>query len=202
MRNDKLPSIPVIHGWMMALARRHHIPMEVRSTWRHSLLNLKFGDRIARVIIQRGIPVDRRFLRVACMIHDIGRMVTGGKASVELMDAIHHAFIGYRLVKRKGYGEKLARVCIVHMGGTGLDVRVCKQYKFTARDFFPTTIEEKILAYVDARNTYSKKKGEYIGSFRRAYNRFAQYGKSVERLAAIHEELQLLTNHSVEKLVP
>ncbi|MBI5038102.1 MAG: HD domain-containing protein [Candidatus Kerfeldbacteria bacterium] len=202
MKSAKVPSLSEIRKWMTRLAREHHIPQQARDTWSHSLLNWKFADRIAKILTKRGIPVDRHFLKVACMVHDIGRMVTGSKASVELMDATYHAFIGYRLVKRKGYGEKLARVCIVHMGGTGLDARVCKQYKFIGRDFFPTSIEEKILAYADARNTYSAKQGRHIGSFRRAYHRFAQYGKSVERLAAIHEELQLLTNHSIEKLVP
>lgn len=202
MSNDKLPTLTQIKQWMCQIAQENGIPGQVSNTWSHSGVNFQYADAIACDLIQRGHAVDRKFLKVACYLHDIGRMITGSKATRELVDPVYHAFAGYRLLKRKGYGERIARVCIVHMAGSGLDAQTNKKYGFKNKDYFPRSIEEKLLAYADARNTWSRKRGSYIGSFAQADKRFRRYGSGVARLHAIHHELGMLTDYSLERLKP
>ncbi len=202
MSNAKLPTLPQIRAEMRRVARSHGIPGQVSNTWRHSAVNWQYARSIARALEKRGVVVDKKFLKTACYIHDIGRMVTGSKGSRELMDPVYHAFEGYRIVKQMGYSERLARMCVTHMGGTGLDARTCRRYGFHNKSFFPTSIEEKILAYVDARNNYSPTQGPHIGSFQKAYNRFKQYGPGIIRLQRIHDELTRLAGQSLNTLTP
>ncbi len=198
----QFPSLVEIKSWMRQLAREHGIPRQVESTWRHSRVNWEYANAIARELIRQGYPVDRTFLKMACYLHDIGRMITGSRGTHELQDPIYHAYEGYRLMKRKGYSEKVARVCIVHMGGSGLDARTNARHGFKRKNYFPTSIEEKILAYADARNSWSPRQGSYIDSYAKAYNRFKRYGVGVKRLRNIHFELKKLTHNTLEQLIP
>lgn len=201
MSNAKLPSLSDIKEWMVVIARENGIPKQVANTWKHSRLNWLYTDAIAQVLIKNNVKVDRTLLRVACFVHDVGRMKTGSRGTQVLQHPIYHTYIGYRLVKQKGYSEKLARMCVVHMAGSGLDSKTNKQHGFKEKNYFPTTIEEKLLAYADARNSYNPKMGPCIDGFWKAYNRFKRYG-GVARLQSIHHELKKLTNNKLEELVP
>lgn len=201
-KKGKLPTLTQIKGWMRQLAREHGIPGQVEDTWRHSRVNWSYADAIAKKLIAGGETVDRQFLKIACYLHDIGRMVTGSRSTRALQHPIYHAYEGYRLVRRKGYGEKVARVCIVHMGGSGLSAQINRRHGFQNKDYFPRSIEEKLLAYADARNVWSDAQGSHIGSYSRAYNRFKRYGPGVKRFQAIHHELKEKTDKTLENLIP
>jgi len=68
---------------------------------------------------------------------------------------------------------------------------------FISRNFFPRTIEEKIIAYADARTSYKKGEGPYIGSFNKAYNRFKKYRGVGKRLKENQRFIQKITKGKI-----
>ncbi|MCH7492972.1 HD domain-containing protein, partial [Patescibacteria group bacterium] len=168
------------------------ISQQVNNTWRHSTIVWKFANDIAQQAIKNGYIVDRKLLKVGCYVHDMGRMVTGSKGSKIMMHPIYHLYEGYRILKKRGF-PVLARICICHAGGGGLDKITNKKHGFMARDFFPRTMEEKIIAYADARASYRKGQGPYIGSYAKAYNRFRRYRGHGKRLSQAHKFVKEIT---------
>jgi len=166
---------------MRQLASVHRIPGQVKDTWRHSTVIWRFADSIARSAILNGYSVDRKFLKVACYIHDLGRMVTGGLASRQLRPAIYHLYEGYYFLINRGYPQ-LARVCLSHVCGVGSTAALNKRYGFIAKNYFPKSIEEKIVAYADARTDPKKGVGPYIWPFSYPVKRFKKYPGVVIRL--------------------
>lgn len=192
MSKDKLPSLFQVKNWMRQLAAVHGIPEQLTDTWKHSTVIWHFADRIARYAMKNGYAVDRRFLKIACYIHDLGRMVTGGFASRTLRPAIFHLYEGYYFFMNKGY-PKLARVCVSHVCGVGSTKALNKQYGFIAKNFFPKTIEEKIVAYVDSRTDPKKGVGPYVWPIDYPLKRFKKYTGVVPRLKAQHQFMQKIT---------
>lgn len=181
---------------MVKIAAENGIPSQVNNTWRHSTVVWRFADKIGRLATKNDYQVNLKFLKIACYIHDIGRMVTGSKASKNIKPAIFHFYDGYRLMKKMGY-PKLAHVCVSHAAGAGLDKKVNKHYGFIARDFFPKSIEEKIIAYADSRTDYKKGRGPFIHSFNFAYQRFKKYPGCGKRLKENHQFIQTITDYKI-----
>ncbi|MDD5039783.1 MAG: HD domain-containing protein [Patescibacteria group bacterium] len=196
MNSGKLPSIAQIKSWMRLIARKHGIPEQVRDTWRHSQLVWKGAKRIADNAISNGYSVNLRFLKAACLCHDIGRMAVGSKASRLQVAPIYHLFEGYRLCMAKGWPE-LARVCITHAGGSGLDKVTNREHGFIARDFFPRTTEEKIIAFSDACTSFSRATGPSRISFNRAYNRFKRYRGAGARMLGVQRYVIKITGGAI-----
>lgn len=197
MKKDKPPTLALIKRLMQKLARENGIPGQFANTWRHSTVVWRFADKIGRLAKKNGYQVDLKFLKIAGYVHDIGRMMTGSKASKILKPAIFHFYEGCHLMKKLGY-PRLARVCISHAAGAGLDKKTNKQFGFLAKDFFPKTIEEKIVAYADSRTDYKKGRGPFIHSFNFAYQRFKRYPGCGKRLKENHQFIQKITNYQIK----
>lgn len=194
----KLPTLKQIRQWMTRIAKQNGIVRQVGNTWRHSTVVWRFAYKIAGLAIKNGYQVDLKFLKIACYSHDIGRMMSGGaKSSKALELVIFHFYDGYHLMKKFGY-SKLARVCIFHAGGSGLDKKTNQKYGFIPRDFFPRTIEEKIIAYADSRADYKESKGPFINSFKFSYNRFKKYPGVAKRLKQNYQFIKKITNHKIK----
>ncbi|MBP3774804.1 MAG: HDIG domain-containing protein [Bacteroidaceae bacterium] len=102
------------------------------------------------------LDVDVTVLEVGALLHDIGIFKTWapgifcfGKAHY-----LMHGFIGAQLMRDEGL-EVYARICERHTG-TGLSGHVIKenQLPIPVKDYFPETLEEKIICYAD--KFYSK----------------------------------------------
>ena len=186
MKKGKLPALLQIKKLMINVAAEHGIKKQVKSTWRHSTVVWQLAEKIAGLAIKNGHKVDLNFLKAGAYCHDIGRMVTGSKGSKILAPARNHFFEGYWIMKKAGY-PKLARVCLCHALGGGLSKKFNKENGFIVRDFFPRTIEEKIIAYADACVCWKKNIGPYVWSFKQAYNRFKKYPGAGLRLKRNHQ---------------
>ena len=196
MKEGKLPTLVQIKKLMVKIASENGIKKQVNNTRRHSVVVWHLADKIACLASKNGYKVDRKFLKVGCYIHDIGRMVTGSKGSKELQPDIFHFYEGYYIMIAHNYPE-LARICVCHACGAGLDKKINKRYNFIARNFFPRTIEEKIIAYADARTDYKKGKGSYIWPFTKAYNRFKKYSGVGKRLKQNHQFIKRITKGKI-----
>ncbi len=197
MKKDNLPRLDQIKKWMQEIAVANGIPREVNSTWRHSSVIWKFAERITRLGIKNGYKIDIKLIKVGCYVHDIGRMVTGSKGSKELLHPILHLFEGYRIMTKWGHPQ-LARICITHAGGGGIDKVTNKEHGFIARNFFPRTNEEKIIAYADALSDYKKGSGPFIGSYAKAFNRFKKYRGHGKRLQETHMFIKKITKGEIQ----
>jgi len=193
MKKDKLPSLTWIKKLMTKVAKENGIPGQVKDTWRHSTVVWRFADKIAKLAIKNGYRVDRKLLKIAAYSHDLGRMVTGSRASMILKDAVYHGYEGYRILKQLGY-PKLAEFCRRHLGGSGLSWQINKKYGLGSNNTFAKTLEEKILAYADARTFFVKRKGPEIRPFKIAYNRFKVYPYGAgRRLKENHKLIKKIT---------
>ena len=132
-----------------------------------------------------------------CISHDAGRMITGSKASRELMPAILHGYYGANLLRGRFADWKIARCCETHMGGTGLtpETKTEKNIKSVFKAKNPS-LEEKIVGYADLL-TFAKKNDSvhmpylpYRASLKEAYERVRGFGEVyVERLDELIDEL-------------
>jgi len=192
----RLPTLRQLKSLMKKIAKENGIEEQVNNSWCHSTVVWRLANNIARLAKRNGYQINFQLLKVGCYFHDIGRMITGGKGSKELRPAIYHFYEGYQLMKQYGYPQ-LARICVSHAAGVGLDKQTNKGYGFISRNFFPRTIEEKIIAYADARTSYKKGEGPYIGSFNKAYNRFKKYRGVGKRLKENQLVIQKITKGKI-----
>lgn len=114
---------------------------------RHSQALQKLAIEIAEKIQTKHpeMNIDVEFIKVACILHDIGRFeCPPGKNSYK------HGVIGAKILRDEGVDERYALVCERHVGPgipasdverQGLDLPV--------KDYVPLSIEEKIITYAD-----------------------------------------------------
>ncbi|MDZ7799137.1 MAG: HDIG domain-containing protein [Patescibacteria group bacterium] len=192
-------SLPVIKSLMQKIAAQNAIPQEVNNTWKHSQVVYNFAKKIAHLAIENGFLVNLDYLKPASFVHDIGRMKTGSPGSKEIEPAIYHGLRGYNILKKEGYPESLARICLVHLGGAGLDKKTNQKYGiFKNRNTLAETIEEKIIAYADMRTSFDqKKKKPVISSFKKAYQRFKKYPRLGPKINKNHQFIKKITNHQI-----
>lgn len=198
MHKGKKYTLPAIKSLMAKIAAKHGLPEQMKNTWEHSRVVYRLADKIARLAIKNNYKVDRDLIRIGCFVHDIGRMITGSKGSKVLKPGVYHGYEGYKILKKQGYPEILARFCLVHLGGTGLDKIDNQRLGFFSKDTLTETREEKILAYADARTDYNqkKKKEEHI-SFAAAYHRFNKYPRYGPRLKKNYTFIKKITKGKI-----
>lgn len=182
---------------MKGLADRNNISRQAANTWRHSEVVWRFAYRIAKFAIKNGYQINLKFLKTGCYIHDIGRMVVGSKGTRELKNPIYHFYEGYHIMKYWGYPE-LARICLCHACGGGLDRKTNIKFGFYKKDYFPKTIEEKIIAYSDARTDFKVGIGPIIWPISKSYKRFKIYPGAGRRLMNNHRFILKITNNKIK----
>ncbi|MHA2280643.1 MAG: HD domain-containing protein [Promethearchaeota archaeon] len=128
--------------------------------------------------------VDMSLIEIGAILHDIGRTKTHG---------FNHALIGGRILRQRGFSEKLAKICESHILG-GLDKEDAKEFGLPEKDYLPITLEEKIICLADKLIAGTKEV-----SVEERFNRwFSKYGrspillKSKTRIEKIQEELESL----------
>jgi len=128
---------------------------------------------------------DRNFIKIACLLHDIGRLYypPGSK------DSIQHGVKGGEILRQLGY-ERFARVCERHIG-VGISLIDIEQQKLPlpCRDFMPETVEEKIICYAD-NLIFGTRKGKVEEVVER-YNK--ELGKEYgQRFRKLHSDIMFL----------
>jgi uncharacterized protein len=148
------------------------IPLSVR---RHSEKVADKAIEIARKI--KKVQVDINLIEIGALLHDIGRTKTHG---------FKHALIGGKILKQRGFSNKLARICETHILG-GLDKEDAKKVGLPEKDYLPLTLEEKIICLADKHMA-----GTREVSIQDRFNRwFRKYGKT---------QLLLKSKKNIEKI--
>ncbi|MFX1410698.1 MAG: HDIG domain-containing metalloprotein [Promethearchaeota archaeon] len=161
------------------LLKKLKIQLSVR---RHSEKVADKALEIADKIIRNN--VDRNLIEIGALLHDIGRTKTHG---------FKHALIGGKILRERGFSNKLARICETHILG-GLDKEDAKRFGLPEKDYLPKTLEEKIICLADKHMA-----GTREVSIQERFNRwFQKYGrskillKSKKRIEQIQKEIESL----------
>lgn len=106
---------------------------------KHSLAVAELAMEIARAIERNGVELDIELIEAGALLHDIGRSRTHG---------IDHAVVGASILRGMGFPEAIARLVEVHIGA-GIPAEEAEGLGLPKRDYMPSTLEEKIVAYAD-----------------------------------------------------
>ncbi len=142
-----------------------------------SALAVKF----ARTCENKGITVDINLVEVGGLLHDIGRSKTHD---------ITHAVVGVEIAKSLDLPEPL--ICIIerHIGG-GIAAEEAKKLGLPVKDYFPVTLEEKLVAYADKLIS-----GSEIVPIQHTVNQFSKKlganHPAVNHVIKLHEEISPL----------
>jgi uncharacterized protein len=128
--------------------------------------------------------VDKNLVEVGSLLHDIGRTKTHG---------FDHALIGGKILRERGFSEKLAKICETHILG-GLDAEDAREFGLPENEYLPISLEEKIICLADKLIAGTKEV-----SVEERFNRwFAKFGrssillKSKRRILQIQKEIESL----------
>lgn len=86
-----------------------------------------------------GNNVNPELVEVGALLHDLGRCRTHG---------ITHAVEGFKLAKNKGVEPEVAEIIKRHIGA-GVSKEEAKELGLPEEDYFPRSMEEKIVAHAD-----------------------------------------------------
>ena len=161
------------------LLRKLKIQLSVR---RHSEKVAEKALEIANKITK--LKVDKNLIEIGALLHDIGRTKTHG---------FHHALIGGKILRERGFPEKLAKICETHILG-GLDKEDAKLVGLPIKNYLPESIEEKIICLADKLTA-----GTREVTIKHRFERwFQKYGKSKillkskKRIEQIQKEIESL----------
>jgi uncharacterized protein len=159
------------------LLKELKIPHSVR---RHSEKVAEKAIEIANKITK--VKVDKNLIEIGALLHDIGRTKTHG---------FNHALIGGKILRERGFSDKLAKICETHILG-GLDIEDAKRFGLPEKNYLPVSLEEKIICLADKHMA-----GTREVTIKERFNRwFQKYGrsqillKSRERIRKIQKEIQ------------
>ena len=86
-----------------------------------------------------GNNVNSELVEVGALLHDFGRCRTHG---------IAHAVEGFKLAENKGVEPEIAEIIKRHIGA-GISKEEAKELGLPEDDYFPRSLEEKIVAHAD-----------------------------------------------------
>lgn len=103
------------------------------------ILHCRTVKEVAEVILSSIPRANRELVVAGALLHDLGR---------SLDHTILHAVIGARMVEELGLPKELSEIVRRHTGA-GLDDEDVKVFGLPKGDYFPRTIEQKIVAEAD-----------------------------------------------------
>jgi len=106
---------------------------------RHCLAVSRVAARLGEIMSPK-CTFDKEFLRVGALLHDIGRYKTH--------DPVLHGVEGYRLLTGLGHHRE-AFICASHVL-CGMPGREAVLYGLPEQDFFPATLEQKLVPVIDS----------------------------------------------------
>jgi uncharacterized protein (TIGR00295 family) len=97
------------------------------------------ADALAGAAKGNGLDVDAKAVHDAALLHDVGRMKTHG---------IAHGLAGAVMLRGLGFREGVARAVETHVG-YGISSSDARRAGMPEKNYFPLTIEEKIVCIAD-----------------------------------------------------
>jgi len=130
--NENLPSVQLALKILSDVGCSERVVSHCKAV---SALAVKFAKNCE----SKGITVDVNLVEVGGLLHDIGRSKTHD---------ITHAVVGVEIAKFLGLPESLILIIEHHIGG-GIGAQEAKNLGLPVKDYFPETLEEKLVAYAD-----------------------------------------------------
>jgi len=128
--------------------------------------------------ISKNFDVDEDLIKKGSLLHDIGRSKTNG---------IDHAIVGSKLAIKHGYGKDVASIIEKHIG-SGISKEEAIVLGLPKKDYFPITLEEKIVSHSD--NLFNGSEEVDIGFIIKKWKeRLANADEAINRLKKTHYEL-------------
>lgn len=146
-----------------------------------SALAVKF----AKTCEKKGIPVDTNLVDVGGLLHDIGRSKTHD---------ITHAVVGVKIAMSLDLPKPVISIIEHHIGG-GISAQEAKKLGLPVKDYFPETLEEKLVSYADKLIS-----GSEIVPIEHTVNQFSRKlgpnHPAVNHVIKLHEEISPLIGDS------
>ena len=163
----------------LRILREENTPEDVV---KHILAVTSLAQEIARCC-----GADMDLVLAGAMLHDIGRGVSHG---------IDHAVIGAGILRRRGLPEAVVRIVERHIG-CGITAEEAVRLGLPARDYMPTTLEEKVVAHADnlIADTRRQTLEELLGKLRKK-----GLEEQARRCEALHRELSSLCGFDLDDL--
>jgi uncharacterized protein len=141
--------------------------------------------KFAKTCKNRGLQVDVDLVLIGGLLHDIGRSRTHD---------VKHAVVGVQIAKSLGLPESVVLIIERHIGA-GIDAREAKRLGLPEKDYFPLSLEEKLVAYADKLLD-----GSTVVPIERTIEQFSrrlgQSHPAIDRIIRLDEELSVLMGDS------
>jgi len=148
---------------------------------KHVIAVEKLSLETANLIIKNNpsIKIDLKLISDGALLHDIGRSFT---------HSISHAIEGVKIAKKYGFNTKVLLIIENHIGG-GISKKEAKALGLPVKDYFPITIEEKIVANADNLLAGDKKRDIII-----PYKKLVDAGnqEAANRVISLYNEIQTM----------
>ncbi len=158
---------------------------------------INHSEKVQEVAINiaNDIPdVDIEFIKVASLLHDIGRMGCPPRSKTAILHGVKGAAIlreEGRVQKKEEEFEAYARVAERHLGAGIRKITIEKQnLPLPKQDFLPETVEEKIITVAD--NLVEPDNGNYVEiTIEKAVERFTnELGEEIgQRIKNLYDEV-------------
>jgi uncharacterized protein (TIGR00295 family) len=154
------------------------------------VLHCRTVTKVALVLAEefrrRGYAIDDKAVRVAAMLHDIGR---------SRIQTVKHGVEGAGIAEREGAGKKVAGIIQRHVGA-GISPEEAKSLGLPDLDYIPRTLEERVVCFADKMVD-----GDKVRPFEEEVRRFTAKKHDVARLLGLKERLWEELGEDPEKVV-
>ena len=169
--NEKLPSSQMALRLLSESGCSNRVIAHCKAV---SALAVKFAEACEK----KGLSVDVDLVEVGALLHDIGRSKTHG---------VNHAIVGVEIAESLNLPESIVSIIERHVGG-GITADEAKELGWPVKDYFPTTLEEKLVAYADKLI-----EGLRVVPIERTLEKFfrelGENHPAIDRVIRLHEEL-------------
>jgi uncharacterized protein len=130
--SSKLPS----REQALKLLRENHCAPQVIA---HCESVAKLAVKTAQICKKKGLKVNVELVEIGAILHDLGRSKT---------HSVNHVVAGAEIAKLQGLPKPVIAIIERHLGGGITDVEA-KKLEWPEGNYFPVTLEEKIVSYAD-----------------------------------------------------
>ena len=142
---------------------------------------------IAQLLIEdMQLDIDVELVKAGCLLHDIGAYSLFHDGRFDEGAYITHGIVGYELLKKEGYDERLCRMASHHTG-VGLSKTDIEQQGLPLpdEDFLAETIEEELVMYADKFHSKYPRFNSYEG-YKKTVSKFGDDKvRRLEELASL-----------------
>lgn len=134
--------------------------------------------KLARVCERKGLDVDVDLVKIGAILHDIGRSQTHD---------VNHAVVGAKIAKSLNLPESIVLIIERHIGG-GISAKEAKKLGLPNKNYFPSSLEEKLVAYAD-KLIEASSVVPIEQTIEQFSSKLGENHPAIDRIIRLHEEL-------------